>query len=175
MLEDSNQKGGAALANLYDQGKKLEKIQGGLDEIDSDLEESERNLRNIKSIFGGMTNWFRKTKEPQPSVRKTSFSSSSSSSASSSKVPESSKISKHTPKGVEKSPLSRDEFVPPEEDEVSENLDKMQPLLSNLKEMALQFGTEIDRQNKSIEKLDEMTESNISKIKKNNAAMRKMI
>lgn len=51
------------------QGEQLDNVETKLDKIDQDLKTSQRHITNIKSIFGGVKNWWSgnrggTTKEP---------------------------------------------------------------------------------------------------------------
>ena len=44
---------------LDEQGEKLRKVDRNLDDINAATVQTQRNLNNIKSVFGGIRNYFR--------------------------------------------------------------------------------------------------------------------
>jgi len=53
--------------DLVTQGEKLQKVDRQLDEINATTKYSQRHLNNIKSVFGGIKNYFSKAPPPLPS------------------------------------------------------------------------------------------------------------
>lgn len=46
------------LKELHKQGEQLRNIDRNLDDINDDLQETERNLNKVESVFGGIVNFF---------------------------------------------------------------------------------------------------------------------
>ena len=59
--------GADTMETLHYQGKQLKKIDNMLDETDENLNQTQHTLNGMKSIFGQVSNWFKKT--PQHSKR----------------------------------------------------------------------------------------------------------
>lgn len=57
------------LKELLHQGEQLEKTEKNLDSINSMTKVTQRHLNNIKSVFGGIKNWFQKSETPPLSSR----------------------------------------------------------------------------------------------------------
>ena len=49
---------------MVQQGEQLDNVERKLDNVNADLKTSQKHLNNIKSVFGGIKNWWRKDKEP---------------------------------------------------------------------------------------------------------------
>jgi len=59
LLYESERTGQATAEELYRQKEQLKRTEARLDDINSILKQSERHLQGIKSIFGGIRNYFR--------------------------------------------------------------------------------------------------------------------
>lgn len=57
-IYDSEQIGIATAEELVHQGEQLENIERKVDKINADTKVSQRHLNNVKSIFGGIRNWW---------------------------------------------------------------------------------------------------------------------
>ena len=63
MLMETEQIGVATASNLVEQGERLDHIEGTVKKIDADLKESQKNINGLKSVFGGITNWWQSKKD----------------------------------------------------------------------------------------------------------------
>merc|ERR1719414_735868 len=59
LLYESERTGQATAEELFRQKEQLKRTEARLDEINSTLKQSERHLQGIKSVFGGIRNYFR--------------------------------------------------------------------------------------------------------------------
>jgi len=168
-LEESEQIGVSTAENLLTQGEKLRKTEKNLDHIQATATQTQRHLNNIKSIFGGVKNYFSKSAsaaaaKPSPSPSDDDFKSttklggtvttlqtetvtynkgvpSASASYSGSSLPAS---SKEALAGTRWGAM---------DDEIDENLDLMAANLARLKNLGIGLADEIEDQNKLIDRL----------------------
>ncbi|XP_067862199.1 synaptosomal-associated protein 29 [Heptranchias perlo] len=68
LIYESEQVGAETAEELIRQGEALKRADKMMDKMDQDLKVSQRHINSIKSIFGGITNYFKsKNSEPQAS------------------------------------------------------------------------------------------------------------
>ena len=58
VLDETLRVGVDTVVELDRQGEQLNRVDRRLDDIDADLVQSKRHLRQIRSVFGGIVNWF---------------------------------------------------------------------------------------------------------------------
>ena len=148
---------------LVRQGEKLQNIDQRLDEVDQTLTATQKNINQIKSIFGGLKNRFMRTskeKNPLPS----SSSSSSLNSQRQSFQPQST--------------TSKADFVPitgsDREKDMFKNLEEMSVGLSHITSLARDMSAELDRQNSTIDRITVKTDRTNAKINAQNTQMKKI-
>jgi len=130
---------------LNAQGEKLRNVESKLDDINENLTATQKNINQIKSVFGGIKNRFfswtsNSSKYPMPK------------SETNEKINAQINIKPQQPQ----SPVKAD-FVKvtnsARENQIGEHLDLMSESLARIKEMAGGMSTELDRQNNQIERL----------------------
>ena len=124
------------LEELEIQGKKsLDRTEDNLDKMDIDLVCSQRNMREVKSMFGSMVNRFTKPKIPSdPSPKKSSVPSSKSSKGASKPTVQAQVQKKSTGNKV-----------------VDRNLDQLEFGLKQLERQAYLIGSQLDEYNDQLE------------------------
>ena len=166
-LNEANEIGVKTAEELIRQGEKLDNINERLDDVDNTLYHTQKNLNQIKSIFGGLKNKFFKPKAPEP-------------------VP-APKASNDGKKDMKTSQSAQNFSAPVQpakhavitgsdrEVEINKNLDEMSVGLSRLKGLASEMQFELDRQNPIIDSLNSKTSRTQSKIEDQNKQMRRVL
>ena len=72
MINESQQIASDTAQDLHLQREKLERTNRTLDAMQDDLAESDRNITSLKSVWGTMTNWFKKAPSKPPPKTTTS-------------------------------------------------------------------------------------------------------
>ena len=173
-------------ADLAKQGEQLKRTERNLDKMEGDLQQSDRHITSLKSIWGTMTNYFRKP-------LKTNTEAGATTEATAGEEPVSSKdlaaqaredsrdisrnmnrIGHHSE--VAMSSGSRSVRGTNKDDEiVDRNLDNMLTGLDFLKNQALSLGETIDEQNVQIERIHDKTGKIDTKIDDQNLKIRKIL
>ncbi|XP_028680050.1 synaptosomal-associated protein 29 [Erpetoichthys calabaricus] len=66
LIYDSEKTGAETAEELMRQGEALKRTEKMLDNMDQSLNVSQRHMNNIKSVFGGIVNYFKSKPEPKP-------------------------------------------------------------------------------------------------------------
>ncbi|XP_018014963.1 synaptosomal-associated protein 25 [Hyalella azteca] len=156
LCEDSKEAGIRTLVALDDQGEQLDRIEEGMDQINADMKEAEKNLSGMEGCCGLCV---------LPCQKSAQFK-------------EESDPWKDKGDGVVNSQPQRLEnqvMLPcPQvgritkdalEDEMEENLGQVNTMMDNLRNMAIDMGSEIDNQNRQLARLDAKAASNEGRIK----------
>ena len=163
-LNETNEIGVKTAEELIRQGEKLDNINQRLDDVDNTLYQTQKNLNQIKSIFGGFKNKFFKQKAPEPLPHSKSSSNDMKSSQSAQNFSAPPQPGKHAViTGSDR------------EVEINKNLDDMSLGLSRLKGLATEMQFELDRQNPIIDSLNSKTSKTQSKIEDQNKQMRRVL
>lgn len=161
MTEESQEIGIKTLTELDQQGEKLDRIEGGLDQINSDMKEAEKNLTDLEKCCGLCTcpGSRHKNYERTENYKKGW------------KTSEDGQVTTSQPRvgdnrGVAKGDRSYVTRITNDarEDEMDENLGAVSDILGNLKNMAVDMGNEIDAQNNQIDRLNTKSEANKDRI-----------
>ncbi|ETE66891.1 Synaptosomal-associated protein 23 [Ophiophagus hannah] len=127
MAIESQDTGIKTITMLDEQGEKLNNIEEGMDQINKDMKEAEKNLTELNKCCGLCV---------CPCNRITNDA---------------------------------------REDEMEDNLTQVGHILGNLKNMAVDMGSEIDSQNKQIDRINMKAETNKDRIEQANARAKKLI
>lgn len=161
MAEESQEVGIKTLTELDQQGEKLDRIEGGLDQISSDMKEAEKNLTDLEKCCGLCVCPWKKNSDYEKSEQyKKGW-----------KTSEDGKVRTSQPRIEDnrdggkggKSYVTRitnDD----REDEMDENLGAVSDIIGNLKNMAVDMGNEIDAQNNQIDRTNRKAEANKDRI-----------
>ncbi|XP_026137731.1 synaptosomal-associated protein 25-like isoform X1 [Carassius auratus] len=172
LLEESKDAGIRTLVMLDEQGEQLDRIEEGLDHINKDMKEAEKNLTDMARCCG-LCIW--------PCTKLKDFEASGAykkvwgnqdgvvSSQPSSRVMD--EREKMTMSGGYIRRVTNDAL----EDEMEENLAQVGSILGNLRSMALDMGNEIDTQNVQIERIQSKAMVNESRINEANQRATKLI
>jgi len=178
LCEESQDAGAKTLVMLDAQGEQLERIEEGMDQINSDMKEAEKNLTGMEKCCGLCVMPWRRVKK----FREDSATWKSSKEGKDGVVtsqPGKSKggkagvatVSGGVPEGGQITRITNDH----REDEMEDNLGQVNSMVANLRNMALDMGTELDSQNKTITRLDAKAESNAARVDEANVRTKALL
>ena len=149
---------------LERQAESLDKTERRLDEMHVDLDKGERNLRKIKSPFGGISNYFSRKKTVKDVTDPKDY-----------KEPPSSK-SRSASAQAQSRPQRKQQQAPPEStgnDVVDRNLDEMEKGLHQLKGVGEMMGRQLDDSDKQLDRVAHQLNRNHKEIEELNEGIRK--
>ena len=139
LVQETLNVGAATAAELEGQGRQIDNIHDNLTDINQSVKKSEHHVRGIKSIFGALWN---KAKGPPkeevkiPKVTEQPVAAKASSSSAS--------------RDVQSGPLFTQEKHRLDTDRTHDNLQQIGVGVQGLREMALNMGDELERQNRKL-------------------------
>ncbi|XP_065595410.1 synaptosomal-associated protein 29 isoform X2 [Cyrtonyx montezumae] len=179
LLYESERIGVAASEELVRQGEALKRTEQMVDKMDQDLKTSQRHINSIKSVFGGLVNYFK----AKPSESKTEqngmpeyYGNSRLKEAMMSSKEQDSKYQESHPNlrrldnsdsefsnidsisSVQRNAYARSQCLQAYHQKIDNNLDEMSSGLSRLKNLALGLQTEIEEQDDMLERLTKKVE-----------------
>jgi len=152
LVEESQAAGVNTINMLEQQGEQLNRIEGGLDNINAEMKEAEKHLTGMEKWCGlCVMPWYKrkKIKDVDDSKWETSKDGTVVK-----KQPGASEGSGAGSGGPYIERITNDA----REDEMEENMQAVGSVLSNLKEMSQAMGGEIERQNKQLDKISNKTD-----------------
>ncbi|EDO39859.1 predicted protein [Nematostella vectensis] len=185
LIDDSHDVAIKTAEELQYQGEQLDRTEKNLDHIHNDMAVANRNIKSMKSIWGTMTNYFKKA--PKQTVTENENKSShvshmlgkescefSTSDAERETYGYGDKPARpHDTSSLQRSGLTTSKD--PYERQLDANLDLMARGLSRLKEDALCLGGEIERQNTQLDRITDKAERADFKIDKARKDIKKML
>ncbi|XP_075879271.1 synaptosome associated protein 23.1 isoform X2 [Nelusetta ayraudi] len=182
LAEESRQTGVNTMVMLDQQGEQLKRADEGMDQINKDMRQAEKNLTDLSKCCGlCVCPCDRVMSIENDSKYKRTWGIGGGEEDAGSKV-----VSRQ-PSAVRNGQAARVDAPPPSgpyvkritndarEDEMEENLEAVGSVLGNLKSMAVDMGTEIDKQNKHIDSITAKAESNKARIDEANQRATKLI
>ncbi|XP_061576447.1 SNARE_SNAP25N and SNARE_SNAP23C domain-containing protein isoform X1 [Cololabis saira] len=177
MVEESKDVGIRTVVMLDEQGEQLERIEEGLDQINSDMKEAEKNLTDLGKCCGLCSCQKLKT-SPGPSLLlslklkafeesgayKAVWGGASSQDGVVSNQPPSSRVVDEREQMMMSGGHIRRVTNDAREDEMEDNLAHVGSIVGNLKSMALDIGNELDSQKDLIGRVGEKANLNVSRI-----------
>merc|ERR1719283_527787 len=150
LVEESQSAGVKTIEMLENQGEQLQRIEGGLDNINADMKEAEKHLTGMEKWCGLCV---------LPCYRRKRIKDVDESKWETTKDGQ---VVKRQPGTQGDAGSSRQDGGPyieritndAREDEMEDNMQVVGSVLSNLKNMAADMGGEIERQNKQLDKID---------------------
>ncbi|XP_033624971.1 synaptosomal-associated protein 25-like isoform X4 [Asterias rubens] len=162
MSEESKEAGIRTLVMLDEQGEQLDRIEEGMDQINADMREAEKNLTGLEKCCGLCVCPWKKFMgfEKGDDYKKTWKSS------------EDGKVNSNQPMRMED---NRDGSGMPStyitritndarEDEMDENLQQVSGIVGNLRHMAIDMQSEIGSQNRQVDRIIDKADSNKDRI-----------
>jgi len=199
LLDESERAGVATAEELGQQGEQLLRTESKLDGLDSTLQTSERHIRGIKSVFGGIKNKFSRKKdsvslawngspqstEPNKFLKSRYEDCLATSSFETLKSKSSCGIQSHRDelfgnKSTPSQERSRSKSQLEDNSDnidiaLNENLDTISIRLHNLKYLGLDLNEEMKKQNDTLDRLATKTTRTDSKIKEQNLDMKRIV
>ncbi|XP_051888434.1 synaptosomal-associated protein 29 [Pristis pectinata] len=190
LVYESEQVGADTAEELLRQGDALRRTDKMLDKMDQDLKVSQRHINSIKSIFGGITNYFKsRNSEPQASPEPEKQTRSKlQESLDKSKQQDENYQANHpnlrkldtsgfgatSSSAAENNNYPKNNYLRACHEQMDNNLDLMSSGLGRLKGLAIGLQTEIDEQDEIIHRLTAKTERVESKIGATDRQIRKL-
>ncbi|KAE8294875.1 Synaptosomal-associated protein 25-B [Larimichthys crocea] len=165
MMEASKDAGIRALVMLDEQGEQLERIEEGMDSINRDMREAEKNLTDMAQCCGLCIWPIRKLKAFEESgAYKAIWGGTSGQDGIVSNQPPSSRVVDEREIMIMSGGYIQRVTNDAREDEMEENLAHVGSIIGNLKSMALDVGNELDTQNDQIARIGGKANLNVSRI-----------
>ncbi|XP_061467280.1 synaptosomal-associated protein 23 [Rhineura floridana] len=175
---ESQDTGIKTITMLDEQGEQLNRIEEGMDQINKDMREAEKNLTELNKCCGLCVCPCNRTKNFESSkTYKTTWSDGIENSTDHVVSKQPGRVvnyQQQTSGGTTGGYIGRI-TNDAREDEMEENLSQVGNILGNLKNMALDMGSEIDSQNKQIDRINEKAETNKDRIEQANVKAKKLI
>jgi len=160
MCDEAKEAGLQTLGNLDYQGEKLENIEKGMGKINADMKEADKNLKGMGSFLGGihLGKSSGKDKDKAKQKKKKDDGSSGSAGGANPRV------------GVSEDGIpTYGGFVAKytndaREDEMNETLGDVSNMVANLRNMAIDMGSEITDQNSQLDRINLMADENVGRI-----------
>jgi len=169
LVEESQSAGVNTITMLEQQGEQLNRIEGGLDNINAEMKEAEKHLTGMEKWCGlCVMPWYKrkKIKDVDDSKWETSKDGT---------------VVQRQPGGaVASGSHSGGTYIEritddAREDEMEENMQAVGSVLANLKNMSKDMGVEIERQNKQLDKISGKTDVADVNIDRANARTQKLL
>ncbi|XP_054470521.1 synaptosomal-associated protein 25-B-like [Anoplopoma fimbria] len=167
LVEESKDAGIRTLVMLDEQGEQLDRVEEGMNKVNADLKEAEKDLKDIgvccglicpciKKIKGGGQAWGANQDgvvNSQPGAR----------------------VMDEREQMAISGGFIRRVTEDARENEMDENLEQVGGIIGNLRHMALDMGQEIDTQNRQIDRIMDKADSNKTRIDEANQRATKML
>ncbi|XP_022594323.1 synaptosomal-associated protein 25-like [Seriola dumerili] len=163
LVEESKEAGIISLVMLDEQGEQLERIEEGLDQINSDMKEAEKNLTDLGKCCGLCSCDKLKAFE-ESGAYKAVWGGASGQDGVVSNQPPLSRVVDEREQMIMSGGYIRRVTNDAREDEMEENLAHVGSIVGNLRSMALDMGNEIDMHNAQIERIRGKAILNVSRI-----------
>ncbi|CAF4017303.1 unnamed protein product [Rotaria sp. Silwood2] len=161
LCEDSKEAGIRTLVMLDEQGEQLDAIDSGMDRINAEMRDAEKNLEGLEKCCGLCVLPWKRTKNIEKSA---AYSKTF-------KNNEDGKVNSSGPRQI----VSQNGLGPgsgyiqritndAREDEMEENLQQVSTMIGNLRNMACDMGNEIGNQNNQIDRIKGKTDISQSRI-----------
>ncbi|XP_023286512.1 synaptosomal-associated protein 23 isoform X1 [Seriola lalandi dorsalis] len=187
MAEESKQTGANTMVMLEEQGEQLRRVDEGMDQINQDMRQAEKNLTDLSKCCGlCVCPCDRVTSIEHDSRYKRTWGIGGGGGGGEGEG-DGSKVVSRQPSGVRNGQAAQANASAPSgpyikritndarEDEMEENLDAVGSIIGNLKNMAVDMGSEIDKQNKQIDRITEKADMNHHRIDEANQRANKLI
>ncbi|NXU64775.1 SNP29 protein, partial [Horornis vulcanius] len=195
LLYESERIGVAASEELVRQGEALKRTEQMVDKMDQDLKTSQRHINSIKSVWGGLVNYF-KAKPPESKPEQNGapeyYANSRLKEAMMTSKEQESKYQESHPNlrkldnsdndfnkadlvsSVEKDAYPKNQQLRAYHQKIDTNLDEMSSGLSRLKSLALGLQTEIEEQDDMLDRLTRKVETLDVNIKNTDRKVRQL-
>ncbi|XP_020777274.1 synaptosomal-associated protein 23-like isoform X1 [Boleophthalmus pectinirostris] len=183
LAEESKQTGVNTMVMLDQQGEQLRRAEEGMDQINQDMRTAEKNLTDLSKCCGLCVcpcnrvssiehdSRYKKTWGISDGEGESNSSGVVSRQPSGVRNGQAAQVNASQPSGPYIKRITNDA----REDEMEENLEAVGGIIGNLRNMALDMGSEIDKQNKQIDRVTEKAEMNKVRIDEANTRANKLI
>ncbi|XP_063232072.1 synaptosomal-associated protein 25 isoform X1 [Bacillus rossius redtenbacheri] len=159
LCEESKEAGIRTLVALDDQGEQLDRVEEGMDQINADMKEAEKNLTGMEKCCGLCV---------LPCNKSASFKEDEGTW----KGNDDGKVVNNQPQRVmdERNGLvTQSGYIAKitndaREDEMEDNMGQVNTMVGNLRNMAIDMGSELENQNRQIDRINRKGESNETRI-----------
>ncbi|CAL8303758.1 unnamed protein product [Boreogadus saida] len=186
MAEETKETGGKTMVMLDEQGEQLKRAEEGMDQINQDMRQAEKNLKDLSKCCGlCVCPCDRVTSIENDSRYKRTWGIGGEGGGGGGGGRGS--VVSRQPSGVRNGGAAQTQASPPSgpyvkritndarEDEMEENLGAVGDIIGNLKTMAMDMGGELDKQNKQIDRLTDKAEVTKSRVDEANQRATKLI
>ncbi|KAM9707497.1 synaptosome associated protein 23.1 isoform 1-T1 [Menidia menidia] len=187
LAEESKQTGTNTLVMLDEQGEQLKRVEEGMDQINQDMRQAEKNLTDLSKCCGMCVcpcdrvssiendsrykrTWGIGGAESEGDANSTGVVSRQPSGV---RNGQTAQVNTQAPSGT--GPYIKRVTNDAREDEMEDNLQAVGSIIGNLKTMALDMGNEIDTQNKQIDRITDKADMNKFRIDEANQRANKLI
>jgi len=159
LCEESKEAGIRTLVALDDQGEQLEGIEGGMDQINADMKEAEKNLEGMEKCCGLCV---------LPCNKGSSFKEDESTW----KGTDDGKVVNNQPQRVMdggSGMVTSGGYIgkitnDAREEEMEDNMGQVSTMVGNLRNMAIDMGSEIENQNRQLDRINQKGSSNTERV-----------
>ncbi|KAJ8393046.1 hypothetical protein AAFF_G00069500 [Aldrovandia affinis] len=169
LVEESKDAGIRTLVMLDEQGEQLERIEEGMDQINKDMKEAEKNLTDLGKFCGLCSCPCNKLKGSD--AYKKAWGNNQDGVVASQPA----RVVDEREQMAISGGFIRRVTDDARENEMDENLEQVGGIIGNLRHMALDMGNEIDTQNRQIDRVMEKADSNKTRIDEANQRATKML
>ncbi|XP_049276381.1 synaptosomal-associated protein 25 isoform X4 [Rhipicephalus sanguineus] len=183
LCEESKEAGIRTLVALDEQGEQLDRIEEDMDKINADMKEAEKNLTGMEKCCGICVCPCQKVLVRAEEVAMTLTGKEFKEDASTWKANEDGKVVNSQPARVMDdrngagptsgyiARITNDD----RENEMEDNMVQVSTMIGNLRNMAIDMGSEIESQNRQIDRINQKTESNKLRIEEANKRATKLL
>jgi len=171
MCEESKEAGIQTLVNLDEQGEQLDRIEEGLDQINQDMRDAEKNLEGMEKCCGLCVLPWKKAKSFEKSGDYANAWKKDDDGPTNTNGPRVTVGDQVGPMGGYVTRITNDA----REDEMEDNMKEVSGMIGNLRNMAIDMGNEINSQNRQIDRIQQKAESNESRIDEANKRATKLL
>ncbi|XP_060789540.1 synaptosomal-associated protein 23-like isoform X2 [Neoarius graeffei] len=178
MAEESRETGVNTMVMLDQQGEQLQRVEQGMDQINQDMRQAEKNLTDLSKCCGLCVcpcDRVRSIENDGRYKRTWGTGSANSGTEVAEGVVSSQPTSQHNGQATASGPYVKRITNDAREDEMEENLEQVGSIIGNLKTMALDMGNEIDKQNKTIDRINDKADMNKARIDEANQRANKLL
>ncbi|KAL2099002.1 hypothetical protein ACEWY4_005482 [Coilia grayii] len=183
MAEESQDTGAKTMVMLEEQGDQLKRVEQGMDKINQDMKQAEKNLTDLNKCCGLCVcpcDQVKSIEHNERYKRTWGTGSDNNSVEGEGGVVSSQPVSMRNGQAVPQVAVASGGYIKrvtndAREDEMEENLDAVGSIIGNLKNMALDMGNEIDKQNTTIDRITNKADMNKARIDEANQRANKLL
>ncbi|VDL77574.1 unnamed protein product [Nippostrongylus brasiliensis] len=149
LCEESKEAGIKTLVMLDDQGEQLERCEGALDTINTDMKEAEEHLKGMENVFSETLDLFRADDFEKNSEYAKAWKKDDDGGVISDQPRITVGDSSMGPQGGYVTRITNDA----REDEMDENIQQVSTMVGNLRNMAIDMSTEVSNQNRQLDRI----------------------